>query len=48
MEGNVPIAAGLSSSSALCVCAALTAFEANGGEEAGLGKEGFIERVITG
>jgi galactokinase len=29
IEGNIPIAAGLSSSSALCVCSALAALYAN-------------------
>jgi len=47
IEGNVPKAAGVSSSSALCVCAALAALHANGGE-ALLKKEDFIERCITG
>ena len=46
ISGNIPTAAGLSSSSALCVCAALAAFQANGGKEGP--KEKFIERVIKG
>jgi galactokinase len=31
IEGNVPLAAGVSSSSALCVCSALAAIHANNG-----------------
>jgi galactokinase len=51
ISGNVPVAAGLSSSSALCVCSALAALQANSGDDAPFiegSREHFIERVITG
>jgi N-acetylgalactosamine kinase len=51
ISGNVPIAAGLSSSSALCVCAALAALYANGGIQGDYqegSREQFIEAVIAG
>lgn len=39
IEGNVPLAAGVSSSSALCVCSALAAFHANQGSSSLQSKE---------
>lgn len=48
IEGNVPLAAGVSSSSALCVCSALAAIHANNATDKLQNKEEFIERVITG
>ncbi len=51
ISGNIPPAAGLSSSSALCVCSALASMHANSGDEKHEKegkKEDFIETVIVG
>ena len=45
VEGNVPIAAGLSSSSSFCVCSALLSLHANG-LEPWTHKQELIERII--
>lgn len=48
VAGNVPIAAGLSSSSSLCVCAAVAARKANEKHAPPCSLEHFIETVIKG
>lgn len=49
--GNVPVAAGLSSSAAFTVCSALVSLHANGGDQSPYvegSREEFLQRVITG
>ena len=44
IEGNIPWASGISSSSAFCVCSAMVGYYANRGQ--GLTREEFVERCV--
>jgi N-acetylgalactosamine kinase len=47
IEGNIPVASGVSSSSALCVCSALVSHTANEGRIKPIPKEEFVQRCIS-